>query len=164
MPLCGKLRQTVDGVVSWTETGAVNCLPLRHPRQWPDLQRRSLLVGFPIIGPQAGAYADICRQLSLRAPECWSLWGPNAARVEAARFVAKVVGEAVEWPNPILIPDDPYELVFWDHKSCTVDDFSLVGAFLEIEKHFGKSSSEEEATRIYEGTLGCYVDFLTGTQ
>ena len=140
----------------WTMTW----LPLQVPPQWPDIRRRSLLLGIPLIGPQAGAYDHICQQLALRTADCWALWGPNEARVQAAQFVARTVGEEVEWPNPIFIPDDPFELVFWDHKSCAVDDLSLVGAFMTIESHFGASPSDEDLDRFQEGTFGAYVDFL----
>ena len=134
--------------------------PLQFPPQWPDIRRRGLLLGIPLIGPQAGAHDDICQQLALRTAECWTLWGPNEARVKAAQFVAKTVAEEVRWPNPIFIPDDPSELVFWDHKSCVVDDFSLLGAFMKIEDHFGASSSEADLDRLWERTFGGYLDFL----
>jgi hypothetical protein len=137
--------------------------PLQFPPQWPDLRRRSLLVGFPIIGPQVGAYDDLCGQLSQRTPECWSLWGPNAARLEAAQFVARALTDGgVEWPNLILHPNDPFELVFWDHKSCVIDDLSLVGAMVTIETHFNASPSEEQFEKLVAGTVGEYVDFLLG--
>lgn len=126
------------------------------------MRRRSLLLGIPVIGPQAGAYRDICAQLALRTPECWSLWGTDEARVKAAQFVAKTLGEAVEWPNPVFIPDDPCELLFWDHKSCAIDDLSLVGALVEIETYFNVSPSEEELDTLAAGTFGAYVDFLLG--
>jgi hypothetical protein len=138
----------------------VNWPALQFPRQWPDIRRRSLLLGIPFIGPQAFAYDDICQQLALRTAECWTLWGPNEARVKAAQFVAKTVAEEVQWPNPIFLPDDPFELVFWDHKSCVIDDLSLVGAFVTIEDHFNRSSSEEEFAHLAQGTFGGYVDFL----
>ena len=138
----------------------MNCRPLQFPRQWPDVRRRSLLLGFPLIGPQAGAYRDICNQLSSRTAECWALWGPDQARVQAAQFVATALAEAVEWPNPIFIPDDPYELVCWDHKSCAIDDLSLVGAFMEIESHFNREPPDNEFELFYQGTVGAYVDFL----
>jgi hypothetical protein len=48
--------------------------------------------------------------------------------VQAAQFVGRIVGREVEWPNPIFIPDDPFEPVFWDHEPCVIDDLSLVGA------------------------------------
>jgi hypothetical protein len=138
----------------------VNCSPLQFPRQWPDMRRRSFLLGFPLIGPQAGAYQDICAQLQQRTPDCWSLWGAADARVKAAQFVAKTLGEAVEWPNPIFVPEDPFELLFWDHKSCAIDDLSLVGAFVEIESHFNAQPSEKEMDALAAGTVGGYVDFL----
>jgi hypothetical protein len=138
----------------------MNCAPLRFPPQWPDIRRRSLLLGFPLIGPQVGAYHDICAQLAQRTPECWSLWGPNKQRLHAAQFIAKTLGEAVEWPNPIFIPGDSTELIFWDHKSCAVDDLSLVGALMEIDNHFTVSLSEDEMAELDGVTLGTYVDFL----
>jgi hypothetical protein len=140
----------------------MKCVSLRFPPQWPDIQRRSILLGFPLIGPQAGAYHDICAQLAQRTPECWSLWGADEARLKAAQFVAKTLAEAVEWPDPILIPQDPFELLFWDHKSCITDDFSLVGAFLQIEEHFSISPSDQDMAAHATGTIGDYVDFLLG--
>ncbi len=139
---------------------SMNCAPLRFPPQWPDICRRSFLLGFPLIGPQAGAYDDICTQLSQRTPDCWSTWGPDKARLEAARFVARTVAEAVEWPNPIFVPDDPYDLVFWDHKSCVVDDLSLIDALMEIDGHFHANPSEDEMGMLAAGTLGPYIDYL----
>ena len=138
----------------------MNCVPLRLSPQWPDLRRRSLLVGFPLIGPQVGAYLDIRAQLAQRTPECWSLWGPDPARIEAAQYVAKTLAAAVEWPNPIFIPADPCELLFWDHKSCAIDDLSLVGAWVEIETHFNVNPSEKELDTLGAGTFGGFVDYL----
>ncbi len=125
------------------------------------MRHRSFLLGFPLIGPQAGAYRDICAQLEQRTPECWSLWGDDA-RLKAAQFVAGTLAEAVEWPNPIFIPEDPYELLFWDHKSCAIDDLSLVDAMMQIEEHFKVSPSEKQMETFETGTVGGYVDFLLG--
>ncbi len=136
--------------------------PLHFPPQWPDIRRRSFLLGLPFIGPQAGAYQDICAQFSRRTPECWSLWGPDPARIQAAQFVAHTLAETVEWPNPILHPDDPLELLFWDHKSSAVDDLSLVDAEMTIESRFKVSPSEEQSDALAAGTVGDYVDFLLG--
>jgi hypothetical protein len=138
----------------------VNCSPLQFPPQWPALRRRSLLVGVPLIGPQVGAHQNLCEQLSQRSPECWSLWGPDAARLQAAQFVAKTLADEVEWPNLILHPDDPFELLFWDHKSCGIDDLSVVGAMVTIGTHFNAAPSDEQFEKLAAGTVGDYVDFL----
>ncbi len=149
-------------LLSRTYGAGVGFAPLHFPPQWPDIRRRSFLLGLPLLGPQAGAYRNICAQLSQRTPDCWSLWGPDAARVQAAQFVAKTLAETVEWPDPILHPDDPLELLFWDHKSCAIDDLSLVDAELTLESHFKMSLSEQQSDALAAGTVGDYVDVLLG--
>ena len=137
-------------------------LPLKFPCQWPDLCRRSLLVGFPVIGSQVGAYHDLCAHLNQRTPECWALWGPDPERIRAAQFVAETLADAVEWPNLILHPEDPFELLFWDHKSCAIDDLSLVEAMMTIEDHFNVSSTVEELNVFQKAPVSRYLDFLLG--
>ena len=140
----------------------MNCPPLQFPPQWPDLRRRSLLVGFPLIGPQVGAYHHLCGQLSQRTPDWWSLWEPDATRRQAAQFVAGILADELEWPSLILHPDDPFELVFWDHKSCAIDDLSFAGAICTIESHFNANVSVMQFEKLAGGTVGEYVNFLLG--
>ncbi len=140
----------------------MNWPPLQFPPQWPDIRRRSFLLGIPFIGPQAGAYENLCKQLQVRTAECWALWGTNECRRrKAAQFVANIVGEELRWPNPIFIPDDPTELVFWN-ESCATDDLCVIPVFVKIEMTYNRCPLEDEEGRLAQGTFGSYVDFLIG--
>jgi len=144
-------------MVSWPREWTVNCLPP---------------VSTPVAGYPAAQFLLVsdywtpswCLRGHLQ-PACAShagmlvAVGTESGRAEAAPVRRQTIGErGVAQPN--LLTTIRMSL-FWDHKSCTIDDFSLVGAFLGDRKNTSQVIHEEEAIRFYED-VGSYVDFLIG--
>lgn len=64
---------------------------------------------------------------------------------------SEIIAEALEWPNPYFIPQDPCEIVFWDGTL----DMLVEEAVLRLDDEF--AIPDELWDRLCEITYGTFV-------
>lgn len=101
--------------------------PLTLP-DYTALQR--FLEGVPLVG--ARPTIDLVKQLSRRGPEWVDEW--NATHLDVDLFfafrVARLVRDAMQWPNDRFVPDDPMHLLVHD-RWFAADDATFVVLAIE---------------------------------
>jgi len=113
--------------------------PLSWPNNWENgLPKRKLSrFGFGKIPPFGVEYKvekHIQSQLLSRAPEvCLSLWGNDETRLNIYREFCDIIKHWFKWKNQNFIPDDPFQIIFFDATGFHVDD-ARDDAFLEMKK------------------------------
>lgn len=120
--------------------------PLAWPPSWERCRPKSrftrFFVGVPFIGPQAGAFRFVCRQLASRNQSCLDLWGSDPLRSQLAAKVSAILKDYLRWPNSLFIPPDPFQIVGWDHTVYSVDHLLVTEAFMVIEDKTGAKLSD----------------------
>jgi len=83
------------------------------------------------IRPIAG---QLNAQIMLR-PSVWDLWRSTGTPVEFVQLLSKEVADEMEWPNNHFIPDDPLEIVMFQHSGG--DGGELVQILFSLERRAG---------------------------
>jgi hypothetical protein len=107
--------------------------PLKWKFDWGKLTPlQRLLMGFPVLGPESRAYADLLRQLRTRSPHDLKTWDKFSRETRAASAtVTRILIFNLDWPKwTIFLPEDPADIPFW---SGTQDDLVFVGVLIGIE-------------------------------
>src|SRR5207248_281522 len=60
----------------------------------------------------------------LSRPECLGAWGDDPHRRELAQTLCQALARAKKWPNDRFIPDDPFEIAFFEPSG--VDGFEVL--------------------------------------
>ena len=115
----------------------------RKPLTWPDCWKKpsaikKVLLGIPIVGPQAKTYKQICAQLEERTTDCLVNWGDNPERQYFAAEVSRILKTNLKWPNSFFIPADPFEILCWDKEAYPIDMLTIEDVIQEIETSVGK--------------------------
>jgi acyl carrier protein len=113
-------------------------------------------MGMPIIGPQASERRGIITQLKQREASCLAFWSKNKQRREVFEAISKIIQRDFGYPNNYFIPEDPFEILFWDD----FDGMAVVEASMNLEDKFGISLSEQDFVKMHNMTLGEVVDFI----
>jgi hypothetical protein len=125
-----------------------------------------ILIWIPLIGwPFCGALqeerfrpiiAEIEGQLLAR-PETDQYWETCAGFEDLSRRLRGLIATEFHWPNDHFLPDDPFEIVFWDH-GVSMDGIWTIQC---IEEEFGIEISADDLMPLWQGgTLGDFVAII----
>lgn len=89
-------------------------------------------------------YYCIRDQLASRTDAVWQLW-PTGRR-DLAKGISRLIAEEIRWPNSFFIPDDPCEILLWEHSSSIYLDSALTGI---TELLLGKITPPDELLELY---------------
>ena len=117
-------------------------------------------MGVPIFGPQARLHRDLCVQLRARSVGCLKEWGEEPRRKALANDVSQIMSSLLDWPNPLFLPRDPFEVLCWDHSAYTIDDLRVDSALMAIEKLLGMPPEDEFWRQARALTFGDVIDRL----
>jgi len=90
---------------------------LSWPGEWAnpsDLQR--FLIGMPLIGLQHRVYKTLSAHLLSRGPDYHVAWSASPVPDAVWTTWSRNVMDAGLWPSDKFIPNDPFGIVFWDHR------------------------------------------------
>ena len=100
--------------------------------------------------------AEIERQLLAR-PETDQYWETYDEFGCLNRRLRKLIATEFHWPNDRFLPDDSFEIVFWDH-GVSMDDLWTIQC---IEEEFGIEISADDLMPVWQGgTLGEFVTLV----
>jgi hypothetical protein len=93
---------------------------------------QKFLMWTPFVGPQIGISRGIIRQMTERKEECLQAWGQYSSdKVELAQKISRIIQDAMEWPNGLFLPDDPFRILLWERYS---DGLGIFYAMKGIEE------------------------------
>lgn len=132
--------------------------PLAWPQAWVRMSSWDRFVlGFP-NGVQARTRKDLLHQLEARGPEGADSWlGHPGAELEA--LASSLLRENMDWPERPFLPDDPLEILLWDHTGYPIDNMAAEAFVQELEIGLNVSIPDEFLQRAVSGTYG---EFLVG--
>ena len=103
---------------------------------------QSFLLGMPFIGPEHRTHMLLAAQLQQRDETCLLAWGDACDRIRLARQVSGIIHKWLYWPNDFFIPEDPFEILVWDHTAYYSDGFVLSGIVKEFEEFIGETYTD----------------------
>jgi len=103
-------------------------------------------------------YQILCSQLSSRPSNIETNWNDNARRLEIFKIINGALENYSKWPNSSFIPEDPFEIVVWDHSACLLDDLLIDEALLAIENRFQVKPPHDFWRRCLSLTYGQVID------
>lgn len=114
--------------------------PLSWPFDWNGLSQfqKKVLYGIPFIGPQYRARKHIESQLQSRPDPCVDVWPTDEDTRSIVATMAPILQKYFNWPNSHFIPEDPFDVIFWDHTGDLISaeaDAALASA-LGLPKEF----------------------------
>ncbi len=99
---------------------------------------------------------DIHKQLLIR-PAFPQAWGDDPQRAELALWLCKRIAETIDWPSECYIPDDPMNVLLWEHIYGAGD---VVELMLWIDEKLNIRLSYDDVESWMGHTLGEVVDLL----
>jgi hypothetical protein len=136
------------------------CVPLTYPPTWPEVQKRTFLLGVPIVGADHRAHRNLCQQVRIRTVACLTAWGTDPRRVSLASFASHELQRVNHYPHPYFIPTDPFGLIAWDFTAGNVDHGFLDGAIERIQEHLHTSLPVSEWQAFLSLPYGSVIDAL----
>ncbi len=135
--------------------------PLLWPDDWSDGLPKSKwsrfwLGKFPPFGAEYKAEQFINKQLKQRNhDDSLSYWGTDNERITILNEFCIIIKNWFKWPNQNFIPDDPFQVIFFDATGFHVDD-ARNDAFNDMREKWKISATDiNEWNQI---TLGEVVD------
>lgn len=120
--------------------------PVRDTRllKWPvdlsrlsPLQRRLVFFTY-LFGVKSYNWRGIDGQLQNRHLFDLNEWDKYPELIDASRRCSKILCKRLGWSNDLFLPDDPFDIVFYDYRG----DLDGIEADMAIEKEFGVTLEE----------------------
>lgn len=102
-------------------------------------------------------YSRICRQLRARTQCALDQWSHSERIRQVRDKVSPIIQDEFSWPNCYFVPDDPCEILLWEHSA----DCQIANAMSDIDKALGVHLSAEETEdimqRVYSMSYGEFI-------
>lgn len=99
-------------------------------------------------------YSRICGQLRARTESALDQWSDSERLRQVRDTVSPIIQDEFSWPNCRFVPDDPCEILLWEHSA----DCQIANAMADIDKALGIHLSAEETEdimrRVYSMSYG----------
>jgi hypothetical protein len=114
------------------------------------------------VGSNRQVWRTLLEQARLRTPECLSLWQVYTIEErELADRISTVIYHSLQWPNPVFVPRDPFQILVWDYTG----DLKTGETLCAIEKSLGLLRlSDERWDDLLKCCLGDVVKVLVAEQ
>lgn len=145
-----------------------------RPLRWPDTgiplpsAREAWWKRVPIIGGCIAGYLSIRREWSVartfhdqvrqRPRADPRIWGDDPARQRVAICLAQAIQKAGRWPNAHFLPDDPIDILWWEHDG----GLEPIEVHFELEESLGFKTTPEAFYAMDTMTFGQAVDHMMG--